>query len=126
MKHQAVSGSYIYLSKANYVNIGLKPIKVTTNVPSDLGPHTSSIWTHMRFIITLSYDLEPDIIMPTSRNIDISADLDPDFSDGLDPGQRISQVFREPLLLNSFSMILKILIRDENWSANCGYVQIHI
>ena len=98
---QAVSGSDIYLSKAACVNIGLNPLKVPTDVPSDLDPHASHLQTKTQFVTSLSCELEPDITIPTSHKIFILADLDPDMSDGLDPGQEISRLFRIPLLLDS-------------------------
>ena len=55
----------------------------------------------MRFVKTLSCDLEPDINKPTSRKIVVSADLGTDMSAGIDSGGVIARVFRGTFLLNS-------------------------
>ena len=53
---------------------------------SNHDPHISRLRTQTRFFINLSYDLEPDITKPKSRNIFVSSDLAPDPSAGLDSG----------------------------------------
>ena len=85
MKPQAVSGSDLSLYKAICVNPGLNTIKVYTDLPSDIDPHTSRLQNYAWFVTSVSYDIEPDIIIPTSQNIFVSADLDHDLSAGLNP-----------------------------------------
>ena len=57
-----------------------------------LTPHTSRLRTQTRYVTPISCDLEPGITKSTSRNIFISADMDPDLSDGLDSGRAIAWV----------------------------------
>ena len=45
---------------------------------SDLDPDTSRLRTQKRFLILKSFNLEPEIRIPTPQNIVVSADLDPD------------------------------------------------
>ena len=59
--------------------------------PYNHEPHTSLLQTQMRFVTPLSIDLDPEITKPTSRNIFVSADLDPD----IDHFQIIARVFSE-------------------------------
>ena len=82
----------------------LDPVQAIARVfvkPSDHEPHTSRLRNHTRFFTPLSCDIEPDILLPTSRNIVISSDMGHDPSAGLDYGGVIAQDFRGPFLLNS-------------------------
>ena len=75
------------------LSAGIDPVQVVTRFfsePSNLDPHTVHLRTQMRFITTLSCDLEPNINKPTSRKIVVSADLYPDLSPGLNSGWVIS------------------------------------
>ena len=112
MKPQAVPVSDFSLSKVTYQNIlvssdldfDLDPVQAIAWVfsePSNHEPHTSHLWTQTRLFTPLSYDIEPDINKPTSRNIVVSSDLGPDPSAGLDSGGVIAQGFRGPFILKS-------------------------
>ena len=98
----------LHLNKVTYQNISvsadLDPVQEITRVfsePSDNDPHTSRIRTQTPFFTLLSCDIEPDITKPTSRNIFVLSDLDPDPSAGINSEGVIAQGFRGPFLLNS-------------------------
>ena len=76
-------------------------IAILFSKPTNIEPHTSHLRTQMRFVTPLSIDLEPDINKPTSKNIYVSSDRDPDISACWYSGWVIAPVFREPFLLNN-------------------------
>ena len=99
-------------SRKMVVSADLDPVYGIAQVfrkPSNHDPHKSRLLTQTRFVTPLSYELEPDITKPTSRNIVFSDDLYPDMSAGLDSGGVIARVFRGPFL----AIILKKLTKDE-------------
>ena len=117
IQSQAVSGSYISLSKSTsrmiFVSDDLDPglsdslgpgrgIARVFCEPSNLDPHTSRLRTQTQFVTFLSCDLKYDITKPPSSNIFLLADMDPDLSAGLNSVRVISRVFHEPFLLNIY------------------------
>ena len=66
-----------YIYKAMCFNFGLNPIRVTTDVPSDIDPATSHLQTKRQFVTLISCDLEPDTNMTTFQKIFVFAGLDP-------------------------------------------------
>ena len=69
---------------------------------------------HPWFATSISFDLEPEITMPTSCNIVVLDDLDYVLSDDNDLGRGMARVFCEPFLLNSFCHKFEKLMRDKN------------
>ena len=69
--------------------------------PSNIDPCTSRLRIQTPFTRPLSCDPETDITKPNSRDIVVSADMDPDMLACLDSGRVIAWVFREPFILNS-------------------------
>ena len=83
--------------------LDLDPVQGIAKVfsePSNLNPHTSRLWTQMRIFTPLVCDLDSETTKTTSRKIVVSADLDPDLSDGLGSGGLIAWVFRGTFFLN--------------------------
>ena len=116
MQPHSVSGFDISLYKANSwgifvstdmapdISAGLNPCQGISRVfrePSNIDPHTSRLRSQTRFVTSLSCDIKPNITNYTSRNIFVSADLDPDMTTVIDYGRVISWVFRKLFLLNS-------------------------
>ena len=66
-----------YIYKAMCFKFGLNPIRVTTDVPSDIDPATSHLQTKRQFVTLISCDLEPDITMPIPCKIFILTDVSP-------------------------------------------------
>ena len=58
MQPQIVYGSYISISKAMFVSVGLDILKILTDVTYFIGPQKSCLQNHMRFVISLNCDLE--------------------------------------------------------------------
>ena len=117
MKHQAVSGYDLSLSKvtsrkifvpsdlAPDISDGLDPVQGIAQVfsePSNIDLHTSLLITQMKFVTPLSCDLKTGIIKPTSRNIFVSADMAPDLLFGIYSGRVITRVLFESFILNSY------------------------
>ena len=122
MQPQAVYVSDLYLYKATHVNIGLNTIKVPTYVTFDLDPLTSWLIIQTRFVTSSSCDLDPDITMPTSRKIFVSAGLYLDLSAGLDTDQVITGSFCRTFILDSSFHNFEQLKNDEIYKVNCGSV----
>ena len=129
MQPQEVYGSDLSLSKATSCNIvfsadlapdlsacidtvqGIARVFCET---SNIGPHTSNLWNKLGFLTSLSCDIEPDITKPTSNKIFVSADLDPDLSEGLNSGRVIYWFFHEPFLWQCGPLFWKSWRRTRN------------
>ena len=98
MQPQDVSGSDFFLSEftprklsisadlSHDLSACIYPVQGIAQVfsePSNLDPHTPCLRNQTQFVTILSCDPEPVITKPTSRNIFLSARLDPDLSSGI-------------------------------------------
>ena len=97
-----VSGSNLSLSKDKFITFGINFLKVTTDVTSNINPHSSQIWTQTWFLKFISCDLEPDTTKPTYQKIVISADLSPDMSAGFGSDMYISRILLNHILFWNF------------------------
>ena len=59
----------IFISKATCFNFGFNPLKVTTDVPSDIDPETPPLNNQARFVTLISWYLETFITITTPQKI---------------------------------------------------------